>query len=133
MRIAIVAGEASGDILGSRLITSLKKYYPDASFEGIAGKEMQQAGCSSIYPMERLSVMGFTEVLSRLRELLKMRKSLIQRWITSPPDLFVGIDAPDFNLKLEKALHSQKDFIAIVESDSLEKDHSADLRQGSLL
>ena len=105
MRIAIVAGEASGDILGSRLITSLKKYYPDASFEGIAGKEMQQAGCSSIYPMERLSVMGFTEVLSRLRELLKMRKSLIQRWITNPPDLFVGIDAPDFNLKLEKALH----------------------------
>jgi lipid-A-disaccharide synthase len=105
MRIAIVAGEASGDILGSRLIESLKKYYPDASFEGIAGKEMQQAGCSSIYPMERLSVMGFTEVLSRLRELLRMRKSLISRWIKNPPDLFVGIDAPDFNLKLEKALY----------------------------
>ena len=105
MRIAIVAGEASGDILGSRLIESLKKYYPDASFEGIAGKEMQQAGCKSFYSMERLSVMGFTEVISRLRELLKMRKSLIQRWIKNPPDLFVGIDAPDFNLKLEKALY----------------------------
>ena len=105
MRIAIVAGEASGDILGSRLIESLKKYYPDASFEGIAGKEMQQAGCNSLYSMERLSVMGFTEVISRLRELLKMRKSLIQGWIKNPPDLFVGIDAPDFNLKLEKALY----------------------------
>lgn len=104
MRIAIVAGEASGDILGSRLIESLKKYYPDASFEGIAGKEMQQAGCNSFYSMERLSVMGFTEVISRLRELLKMRKSLTQGWIKNPPDLFVGIDAPDFNLKLEKAL-----------------------------
>ena len=105
MRIAIVAGEASGDILGSRLIESLKNYYPDASFEGIAGKEMLQAGCKSFYPIERLSVMGFAEVISRLRELLKMRKSLIQRWLKNPPDLFVGIDAPDFNLKLEKALY----------------------------
>ncbi|MCL4107996.1 UNVERIFIED_CONTAM: hypothetical protein GTU68_017024 [Idotea baltica] len=105
MRIAIIAGEVSGDILGSRLITSLKTHYPDATFEGIAGTEMQEAGCESLFPMERLSVMGFTEVLSRLRELLKIRKSLIQRWKTTPPDLFVGIDAPDFNLKVEKVLH----------------------------
>ncbi len=104
MRIAIIAGEVSGDILGSRLITSLKKIYPDASFEGIAGKEMQQAGCVSLYSMERLSIMGYVEVLPRLFELLKMRKSLIQRWIKNPPDLFIGIDAPDFNLKLEKKI-----------------------------
>ena len=105
MRIAIIAGEVSGDILGSRLITSLKKHYPNATFEGIAGPEMQTAGCESLFPMERLSVMGFTEVLSRLRELLKIRKSLIQRWKKTPPHLFVGIDAPDFNLKVEKVLY----------------------------
>jgi lipid-A-disaccharide synthase len=105
MRIAIVAGEVSGDILGSRLITSLKKLYPDASFEGIAGTEMQQADCVSLYAMDRLSIMGYVEVLPRLFELLKMRKSLIQRWIKNPPDLMIGIDAPDFNLKLEQKLY----------------------------
>lgn len=105
MRIAIIAGEVSGDILGSRLINSLKKIYPDASFEGIAGEEMQQAGCKSLYAMERLSIMGYIEVLPRLFELLKIRRSLIQRWINNPPDLFIGIDAPDFNLKIEKELY----------------------------
>lgn len=105
MRIAIVAGEVSGDILGGRLITSLKKLYPDASFEGIAGDEMQQAGCVSLYAMDRLSIMGYVEVLPRLFELLKIRKSLIQRWIENPPDLMIGIDAPDFNLKLEHKLY----------------------------
>lgn len=105
MRIAIVAGEASGDILGSRLITSLKQYYPEAEFEGIAGKEMQEAGCKTLYAMDRLSVMGFTEVLSRLFELLKIRKSLIKRWLENPPDLFIGVDAPDFNLKLEQKMY----------------------------
>ena len=105
MKIAIIAGEVSGDILGSRLINSLKKHYPKASFEGIAGPEMQAVGCKSLFPMERLSVMGFTEVLSRLFELLSIRKSLMKRWKNSPPDLFIGIDAPDFNLKLEKVLY----------------------------
>jgi lipid-A-disaccharide synthase len=105
MRIVIIAGEISGDILGSRLITSLKKHYPNATFEGIAGEEMQQAGCDSLYDMDRLSIMGYVEVLPRLFELLKMRKALIQRWIKNPPDLMIGIDAPDFNLKLEQKLY----------------------------
>lgn len=105
MRIAIIAGEVSGDILGSRLIASLKKHYPEASFEGIAGPEMQAMGCETLFPMERLSVMGFTEVVSRLFELLNIRKSLIQRWKKTPPHLFIGIDAPDFNLKVEKILY----------------------------
>ena len=105
MRIAIIAGEVSGDILGSRLIIALQKLYPDATFEGIAGEEMQQVGCKSLYAMERLSIMGYVEVLPRIFELLKMRKALIQRWIQNPPDLFIGIDAPDFNLKIEKKLY----------------------------
>jgi len=105
MKIAIIAGEVSGDILGSRLITSLKKHYPNASFEGIGGPEMQAVGCESLFPMERLSIMGFTEALPRLRELLGIRKSLLNRWQKTPPHFFVGIDAPDFNLKVEKVLH----------------------------
>ena len=107
MKIAIVAGEVSGDILGARLIASLKEYYPDVEFEGIAGPEMQAQGCESLYEMERLSVMGFTEVIGRLGELLKIRKSLLQRWTDTPPDVFIGIDAPDFNIWLEKRLHAQ--------------------------
>jgi len=105
VRIALIAGEASGDILGARLIQSLKKHYPDAQFEGIAGQEMQAAGCDSLFPMERLSIMGFAEVLPRYMELRKARNQLIQRWLENPPDLFVGIDAPDFNLYLEKKLY----------------------------
>ena len=107
MRIAIVAGEASGDILGSRLIKALLQYHPDIKFEGIAGKEMIAAGCDTLYPIEKLSVMGFAEVLPRLIELLSLRKTLIQRWLDNPPQLFIGIDAPDFNLKLEASLHKK--------------------------
>jgi len=104
LRIAIVAGEASGDILGAGLIRELQQRLPDVSFEGIGGELMIEQGVDSLYPLERLSVMGLVEVLGRLRELLGIRKSLVQRWIDNPPDLFIGIDAPDFNLTLEAKL-----------------------------
>lgn len=103
--IAIIAGETSGDILGSRLIASLKQLNPDMCFEGIGGKEMSEQGCHCLYPMEKLAVMGFTEVIKRLPELLIIRHQLIKRWKQTKPDLVIGIDAPDFNLKLEEKLH----------------------------
>ncbi|TBR43458.1 lipid-A-disaccharide synthase [Marinomonas agarivorans] len=100
----IVAGEASGDILGANLITHLKKLDPNAEFVGIGGPLMQAQGLDSIVPMDRLSVMGLFEVLGRLRELLGIRKSLREQCLANPPKAFIGIDSPDFNLPLERKL-----------------------------
>lgn len=105
-RIAIIAGEASGDLLAARLILALRKLHPDAVFEGIAGPEMQTAGCVSFYPLEKLSVMGLTEVLKHLPELLRIRRELFTYWQNNPPELFIGVDAPDFNLPLAAKLHA---------------------------
>lgn len=104
MRIAIVAGETSGDMLGAGLIAQLKKRYPHARFEGIGGLLMQEQGLHSFFPMERLAVMGLFEVLGRLFEILKIRRFLVKHWLKNPPDLFIGIDASDFNLSLEEKL-----------------------------
>ncbi|ROH85285.1 lipid-A-disaccharide synthase [Pseudomethylobacillus aquaticus] len=102
--IGIVAGEASGDLLGSHLIRALKAQRPDLRFVGIAGPKMQSEGAQSLFPMERLAVRGLFEVLRHLPGLLRLRKQLLRHFLDNPPDLFIGIDAPDFNFTLERKL-----------------------------
>ena len=105
-RIAIVAGEASGDMLGAALIRALKERWPDLDFYGIAGPKMIAEGARSLYPMEKLSVRGYVEVLKSLREILAIRRGLARHLLDDRPDLFIGVDAPDFNLGLEAKLKS---------------------------
>ena len=104
LRIGLVAGEASGDQLGAGLIRALRSTHPDATFEGVAGCAMQQAGAEAWEDAESLAVMGLVEPLKEIPRLLRLRRTLIGRWTASPPAVFVGIDAPDFNLGLEIAL-----------------------------
>ncbi len=103
--VGIVAGEASGDLLGSRLIRALKKHYPDIEFVGIAGPKMISEGAKSLYVMDKLSLHGYGfDVLSAIPGLIKMRRQLTKHFIANPPKVFIGIDAPDFNFALEKKL-----------------------------
>ena len=104
LRIGLVAGESSGDLLAAGLIKAIRAREPDAVFEGVAGPEMIAAGCDAWADAETLAVMGLIEPLKHLPELIRLRRSLIRRWRQAPPDVFVGIDAPDFNLGLEIAL-----------------------------
>jgi lipid-A-disaccharide synthase len=104
LHVGIVAGEASGDNIAADLIQAIRQREPDAVFEGVAGPRMQAAGCFSLYPMEKLSIMGLVEVLKHLPELFAMRRELRRHFLKNPPDIFIGIDAPDFNLSLEKSL-----------------------------
>ena len=104
LRVAIVAGEASGDNLAAGLIKAIRERLPDSVFEGIAGPRMQDAGCHSLFPMQELSVMGLVEVVKHLPRLLSIRRQLRRHFLENPPDIFIGVDAPDFNLGLEHAL-----------------------------
>ena len=103
---AMVAGEASGDILGANLIRALKKQFPNACFEGIGGPKMQAEGFHSLYQMDRLSVMGLLEPLKRLPELLRIRRAIVKRYSSHNPAAFIGIDSPDFNTNIECKLRS---------------------------
>jgi lipid-A-disaccharide synthase len=104
MKVAIVAGEASGDLLGAALIRAVKARWPGTEFYGIAGPRMMAEGAASLYPMDKLAVRGYVEVLKHLREILSIRSGLKRRLLADKPDLFIGIDAPDFNLGLETRL-----------------------------
>ena len=104
MKVAIVAGEASGDLLGAAIIHALKSRWPGIEFYGIAGPRMIAEGATTLYPMEKLAVRGYVEVLKHLREIWGIRNGLRRRLIAERPDLFIGIDAPDFNLGLETSL-----------------------------
>jgi lipid-A-disaccharide synthase len=106
-KIAIVAGEASGDLLGSHLISALKKKRKDLTFFGIAGPKMMSEGASTLFPIEKLSVRGYFEVIKHLWGLLKLRKRLLQQILAEKPDIFIGVDAPDFNFWLERKLKKQ--------------------------
>jgi len=104
MKVGLVAGEASGDLLGAGLIRAIRERVPDATFEGVAGPAMVDAGCDAWAEADELAVFGLLEPITHIPRLLKLRRSLVDRWASSPPDVFVGIDAPDFNLGLEKKL-----------------------------
>jgi lipid-A-disaccharide synthase len=103
-KIAIVAGEASGDLLGGHLIRALNAQRSDLTFIGIAGPKMQREGAKSLFPIEKLSVRGYVEVIKHLYDLLKLRRSLLKQLLAEKPDIFIGVDAPDFNFWLERKL-----------------------------
>lgn len=107
IRIAIVAGEASGDLLGSHLVSALRERLPQAEFIGIAGPKMIAAGVQSLFPMEKLSVIGFHEVLRNLFSLLAMRRELKRKIVAFQPHVYIGVDAPDFNFGVERALRKR--------------------------
>jgi len=104
LKIGIVVGEVSGDTLGVKLMRSFREQGIDAEFEGIGGPQMIAEGFNSYYPMETLSVMGIVEVLKDLKKLFAVRDGLINQWTQNPVDIFIGIDAPDFNLRLSKSI-----------------------------
>lgn len=106
MRIALIAGEASGDLLGAGLIRALRRRVEHVTFEGVAGPEMAAAGCEVLEPSESLALFGLIEPLAHIPRLLRLRRHLVQRWTSNPPDVFVGIDSPDFNLGIECRLRA---------------------------
>jgi lipid-A-disaccharide synthase len=107
LRIGIVVGEVSGDRLAADFIRAFKRRYPDVVIEGILGPALLKEGGRSLFPMERLSVMGLFEPLMRLLELIRIQRSVIQHFLSNPPDFFLGVDSPDFNLRIEKKLKAK--------------------------
>lgn len=107
MRIAMVAGEASGDLLAAHLIAALKRRLPAASFVGIGGAKMQREGFDAWWPSEKLAVHGYSEALRHYREISGIRHQLLKRLLDQRPDVFIGVDAPDFNLWLERRLKAR--------------------------
>lgn len=105
IRIGIIAGEVSGDLLGAGLVKAIKDQDIDFELVGIGGNNLIGLGCSSLYPMERLSVMGITEISGRFFELLNIQNKIKKYFLANPPDVFIGIDSPDFNFPIEMALH----------------------------
>ncbi|OTG87798.1 lipid-A-disaccharide synthase [Acinetobacter sp. ANC 3832] len=104
LKIGIVVGEVSGDTLGAKLIRSFREQGIEAEFEGIGGPQMIAEGFNSYYPMDILSVMGIVEVLKDIKKLFAVRDGLVETWTKNPVDIFIGIDAPDFNLRLSKSI-----------------------------
>lgn len=107
LRVGMIAGEKSGDNLGAGFIKEMQRRFPNARFEGIGGPAMQELGFHSLFPMDRLSVMGFIEPLARLPELLSIDRQLKAHFVQNPPDVFVGIDSPGFNTRFESYLRSR--------------------------
>lgn len=107
MHFALIAGEASGDLLGAALIHALRARFPEARFSGVTGPRMRDAGCESTASIDRLSVMGIAEVLPKLPDLFRLRAELIDQLSADRPDAVIGIDAPDFNLGLERRLRER--------------------------
>jgi len=107
LRVGIVAGESSGDQLGAALIAALRERVPDLECFGVAGPKMIAAGCEAWAGAEELAVMGLTEVLHHLPRLLRLKAALVRRFLAARPDVFVGVDAPEFNLRLAKRLHAR--------------------------
>jgi len=101
-RIVIIAGEASGDRLGASFIRSVRALYPDLKIEGVAGPEMRAAGCDAWFDSQDLAVMGLFEVLRHLPRILRIKRAVVRRLLADPPDVLLGIDAPDFNLRVER-------------------------------
>jgi lipid-A-disaccharide synthase len=107
LHVGILAGESSGDILGAGLMQALRERHPNLRFSGIGGPLMEQQGLASRVPMERLAVMGLVEPLKRLPELLRIRRDIVQHFSSERPDVFIGIDSPEFNLGVERRLREQ--------------------------
>lgn len=106
LTIALIANEPSGDLLGAALARAIRERIPQVRFIGVAGPQMQAEGCASLFPMERLSVMGLAEVVAHLPELLRLRRELLAHLLAERPAVMVGIDAPDFNLGLERRVRA---------------------------